>query len=121
VEQFFHKHLVKFTMIVTLPLWLAFLFSTRTEASGYASYKHELPLADYKLQADINHLRIGYRFDNRMYIEAGAMTGGTGIEMGYKFKKGNWIVKGKFEGTDTTQRDYFKSKVETEIIYTFGG
>jgi hypothetical protein len=55
-----------------------------------------------------------------MYIEAGAMTGGTGIEMGYKFTKGNWLVKGKFEGTDTTQRDYFKSKIETEVIYKFG-
>ena len=96
------------------------VYSTSSPADAYAGFKNEVPFKNLKAQSDINHLRLGYKFDNSLYIEAGAMTGGTGIEMGYKFKKGNWTIKGKFEGTDTSQRDYFKSKIETEVIYKFG-
>ena len=107
--------------ILTLAVILVLAFFTNNaKASGYAGFKYEIPYKDLTKQTEIHHLRLGYKFDNSMYIEAGAMTGGTGIEMGYKFKKGNWLVKGKFEGTDTTQRDYFKSKIETEVIYKFG-
>jgi len=31
----------------------------------------------------------------------------------------NLIIKGKFEGADSDERDYIKSKLETEIRYTF--
>ena len=87
---------------IHLPLIIILaVYSSSNSADAYAGFKYEIPY-------------------NSMYIEAGAMTGGTGIEMGYKFTKGNWLVKGKFEGTDTTQRDYFKSKIETEVIYKFG-
>lgn len=99
---------------------LLILFTGGASADVYAGFKYEIPYKDLTKQTEIHHLRLGYKFDNSMYIEAGAMTGGTGIEMGYKFTKGNWLVKGKFEGTDTTQRDYFKSKIETEVIYKFG-
>ena len=106
---------------IHLPLIIILaVYSSSNSADAYAGFKYEIPYKDLTKQTEINHLRLGYKFDNSMYIEAGAMTGGTGIEMGYKFKKGNWLVKGKFEGTDTTQRDYFKSKIETEVIYKFG-
>ncbi len=48
------------------------------------------------------------------------MTHGSSMEMGYKFKKNGWTIKGKFEGQDSNKRDYFKSKIQTEIRYTFG-
>ena len=40
--------------------------------------------------------------------------------VGYKFSRGNWTIKGKWEGTDSHQRDTFNSKLETEIRFTFG-
>ena len=55
-----------------------------------------------------------------MYVEAGPMTNGNSFEMGYKFKRGNWTFKGKFEGKDKNTKDFIGSKVETEIRYTFG-
>ena len=48
------------------------------------------------------------------------MSHGTSYEAGYKFSKGNWTIKGKWEGTDSNQRDTFNSKLETEIRFTFG-
>ena len=55
-----------------------------------------------------------------MYVEAGPMTDGKSFEMGYKFKRGNWTIKGKVESKDRKNRDFIGSKVETEIRYTFG-
>ena len=54
------------------------------------------------------------------YVEGGAMSHGSSYEAGYKFKKGKWTIKGKWEGSDSSKRDYFKSKIETELRYTFG-
>lgn len=89
-------------------------------ANTYLEFKNELPFRDTTSQDQTNHLRLGYKFDNSFYIEAGRMTHGSSMEMGYKFKKNGWTIKGKFEGQDSSKRDYFKSKIQTEIRYTFG-
>ena len=72
-----------------------------------------------KSQDVTQHLRLGYKFDNKMYLEAGPMTDGYSFETGYKFKMDNLVIKGKFEGADSDKRDYIKSQLETEIRYTF--
>tara|TARA_R110001592_G_scaffold183051_2_gene426554 strand:- start:109 stop:429 length:321 start_codon:yes stop_codon:yes gene_type:complete len=95
------------------------LVSTEAVAEPYIEYKNELPFKGEKSQDVTQHLRLGYQFDNKMYLEAGPMTDGYGFETGYKFKMDNLIIKGKFEGADSDERDYIKSKLETEIRYTF--
>jgi len=89
-------------------------------ANPYIEFKNELPMRDTTLGTETNHLRLGYKLDNNFYIESGPMTGGYGFETGYKVQKGKWIFKGKFEGSNTNNKDYFKSKLQTEIRYTFG-
>ena len=110
-------HLGLLTLAIILVL--AF-FTTDAKATTYVAYAHELPFEDAKSQAEIHSLRLGY-MANGMYIEAGPMTGGHSMEMGYKVKKGNWIFKTKYESEETKYTTLFKSKIETEVIYKFGG
>ena len=95
------------------------LVSTEAVAEPYVEYKNELPFKGEKSQDVAHHLRLGYQFDNKMYFEAGPMTDGYSFETGYGVKMGNLVIKGKFEGADSDERDYIKSKLETEIRYTF--
>ena len=95
------------------------LVSTEAVAAPYIEYKNELPFKGEKSQDVTQHLRLGYQFDNNIYLEAGPMTDGYGFETGYKFRMDNLVIKGKFEGADSDERDYIKSKLETEIRYTF--
>jgi len=46
MEKFFHKHLIKFTIIVTLPLWIAYAFADNVV--GYT--EHGLPVYESELQ-----------------------------------------------------------------------
>ena len=92
---------------------------TPAQAQGYIAYAHELPFNGTKSQTETHSLRLGYK-TNGMYIEAGPMTGGHSMEMGYKVKKGNWIFKTKYESEETRYTTLFKSKIETEVIYKFG-
>jgi hypothetical protein len=107
------------TSITALIVLLIILFAWPAEAQGYIAYAHELPFEDTTSQPETHSLRLGY-IANGMYIEAGPMTGGHSMEMGYKVKKGNWIFKTKYESEETKYNSMFKSKIESEIIYKFG-
>lgn len=107
------------TSITALIALLLILFAYPVDAQGYIAYAHELPFEDTASQPETHSLRLGY-IANGMYIEAGPMTGGHSMEMGYKVKKGNWIFKTKYEGEETSHISFFKSKIETEVIYKFG-
>ena len=48
---------------------------------------------------------------NNYYLEVGKDSG----EAGYKFKKGNFTLKGKLEST----KNFQKNGLETEVRYTF--
>lgn len=100
-----------------LKLFILLIVLTQSvQASTYIEFKNELPLDnDFRTQKATNHLRLGHKFNNT-YIEFGPMTNGKSIEAGYKFKRNKWTFKGKIESKDTGS---FKSKVETEIRYTF--
>jgi len=89
-------------------------------ANPYLEFKNVVPFRDTYSQPSISHLRLGYKLKNNLYVEGGVMSHGTSYEAGYKFSKGNWTIKGKWEGTDSNQRDTFNSKLETEIRFTFG-
>ena len=89
-------------------------------ANPYLEFKNVVPFRDTYSQTSISHLRLGYKLKNNLYVEGGVMSHGTSYEAGYKFSRGNWTIKGKWEGTDSNQRDTFNSKLETEIRFTFG-
>ena len=107
-------------LITTVLVCMATLLIQSAQANTYIEVKNELPFRDFDSQQDITHLRLGYKFDNNMYVEAGPMTDGKSFEIGYKFKTRNWTFKGKVESKDRNDRDFIGSKVETEIRYTFG-
>ena len=89
---------------------LAFL-SYNVNASPYVEYKNEM-----NKEKTTNHLRLGYKAKNNFYFEIGAMTDGHSYEAGYKFKFDDVTVKGKLETKDAGSA---KTKVETEVRYTF--
>jgi len=89
-------------------------------ANPYLEFKNVVPFRDTYSQPSISHLRLGYKLKNNLYVEGGVMSHGTSYEAGYKFSRGNWTIKGKWEGTDSNQRNTFNSKLETEIRFTFG-
>ena len=85
-------------------------------ADPYIEVKNELKYRDSLYEQAINHIRIGYKGKRNFYVEAGPRTDGTSAELGYKFNKGNFTFKGKWEGSKTED---LKHKVETEVRYTF--
>jgi hypothetical protein len=104
----------------------ASVYAIHLESSPYIEYKNKANIVDepYILNQTIDlndstdHLRLGYKLDNNMYFELGPMTHGQGYELGYKFQRDNWTIKGKIEGNHNTQ-EQFKNKLQTEIRYTF--
>lgn len=107
-------------MKLIIAIMLTSMFIQQAQANTYIEVKNELPFRDFKSQQDVTHYRLGYKFDNNMYVEGGPMTDGKSFEAGYKFTRGNWTFKGKVEAKDRNDRDFIGSKVETEIRYTFG-
>ena len=105
---------MKFIMTILMSIPMTIL------ANPYLEFKNVVPFVDTYSQPSISHLRLGYKLKNNLYVEGGVMSHGTSYEAGYKFSKGNWTIKGKWEGTDSNQRDTFNSKLETEIRFTFG-
>ena len=95
---------LKFVLLVVL---LTTPFAT-PYANPYLELKNTVPFKNHHSETSTSHLRLG------------AMSHGSSYEAGYKFKKGKWTLKGKWEGSDSSKRDYFKSKIETELRYTFG-
>ena len=86
----------------------------------YVELKNVVPFRDSYSQTTTSHLRLGYKLKNNLYVEGGVMSHGTSYEAGYKFSRGNWSIKGKWEGLNSNQRDTFNSKLQTEIRFTFG-
>jgi|TARA_R110002110_G_scaffold22013_9_gene86308 hypothetical protein len=77
----------------------------------YIEYKHE---HKFEEQKDLHHIRLGFRTPKNFYGEIGPRTDGTSAEIGYKFKKGAFTFKGKWESSKT---DKFTHKLETKIRY----
>ena len=99
--------------LLTTTLMLACLL----EANPYIEYKHEHSQKDWEFDKNVQHIRLGYQFENKTYIEAGKMTDGYSWEAGYKLKlSDNLKLKGKIETKDA---GVAKSKIQTEIRYTF--
>ena len=85
-------------------------FATQGEASPYLEYKYKSLLEDPTVKTS-SFTRVGYKFSKNYYMEIGD----DSAEAGYKFKKGNFTLKGKLEST----KDFSKNGLETEIRYTF--
>lgn len=85
-------------------------FATTTEAAPYLEYKYKSLLEDPTVKTS-SFARVGYKFSKNYYMEVGEGS----AEAGYKFKKGNFTLKGKLEST----KDFSKNGLETEIRYTF--
>ena len=49
MEEFFHKHLIKFTIIVTLPLWVAWAFAD--EIVGYTEHGISVTKNDIEIKS----------------------------------------------------------------------
>ena len=65
-----------------------------------------------------SHDRLGHKWKNNFYFEAGPRTSGFSAEAGYKFKiSPKFVLKGKIESNKT---DTWKHGLETELRYTFG-
>jgi hypothetical protein len=111
-----------------LTIAIALISSTvMADPRYYTEYKNTMGFidTDYVHNSSVNDLRLGVKFDNNMYIEAGASERdgniGTGFEAGYKFKFDAFEVKGKVEDR---QMDHIGSgtwvgKIETEVRYYF--
>ena len=107
--------------VILAAVLLTFAGAAVAETQPYVEYKNEYKWVDGRHDVNIDHLRLGLKFDN-FYIETGAATStfGTGFssEIGYKFKfKERWELKGKWEGVETNP--LLKHKLETEIRYYF--
>jgi len=94
---------------------LAVFASSQAFANPYIEYKNELKYTDSTYKKTISHIRLGYKTKNNFYFEAGKRTEGTSGEIGYKIKRKNWVLKGKWEASHTDALDH---KLETEIRYT---
>ena len=85
-------------------------------AEPYVEYKSELKYKDTNFRKDIHHFRIGYQTKKNFYFEAGPRSNGSSAEVGYKFEKGPFTIKGMWEGSKTDSLDH---KLETEVRYTW--
>ena len=79
---------------------------------GMASQLAAAPYIEYKNEVEL-------KYDNyvKKFIELGVMSEyGKAGEIGYKFNKDSWTFKGKWELKNHLEH---KSKIQTEIRYTF--
>jgi len=94
-----------------------------SSADLYVEYKNELPIVPV-IGKEVHHLRIGTTKSYKgltMYVEGGGMSNGYSYETGYKYKIGQWTIKGKYENKNTSSVPFGvgKSKLQTEVRYTF--
>jgi len=98
---------------------LVTLMSVSAFAGPYVQLKNKVKFTEFSdatFSGSTSHFRLGYK-GKSTYIEAGAMTGGSSVEAGYKFKFGNgFSIKGKIESTNV---DDWKHGFETKIRYSF--
>ena len=84
-------------------------------AEFYGEYRGDLKFSASDLDQSINHLRVGYRFENNVYVDLGPRNDGTSLEVGYRYNFGDgWAIKGKWEGSDVGN---LMHKLETELRY----
>lgn len=100
---------------------LVFIFSSAlANAEQYLEIKTETSYKGFSRGDTTTHVRLGSEKTltrGKIYIEAGHMSDGHSFEAGYKYKWDNrLVIKGKYEGKKVNQT---KSKLETEIRYTF--
>jgi len=104
------------TIMLTL-----FVFGVQTHP--YIEIKTEHTFKDFATKDQVSHTRFGYEKKtlngNKVYVEAGHMTGGSSWEAGYNTRLSDTLtIKGKVEskrerGTETN------TKLETEIRFTW--
>lgn len=101
---------------------LLLLFPLSAVAGPYLEIKSEVEYKDFSIKDQTNHTRFGYEKKNvlgNVYFEAGHMTGGSSWEAGYKSRLSETLtVKGKLEGKRERGLQS-KTKLETEIRYTW--
>jgi len=101
---------------------LLLLFPLSAVAGPYIEIKSEVEYKDFSIKDQTNHTRFGYEKKNvlgNVYFEAGHMTGGSSWEAGYKTRLSDTlVVKGKLEGKRERGLQS-KTKLETEIRYTW--
>jgi hypothetical protein len=91
-------------------LTIAILITPTLQADPYLEYKYK-SLLESPTTKTSSFTRVGYKFSKNYYLEVGKDSG----EAGYKFKKGNFTLKGKLEST----KNFQKNGLETEVRYTF--
>lgn len=92
-------------------------YSVSKLGGTYLEYKSEAKFRNSNHTSSVDHLRVGYQFDNNFYFEAGPRTDGASGEIGYKYRfSDKWSFKGKWEGHDT---DRLTHKIECELRYRF--
>jgi|TARA_R110000744_G_scaffold313464_1_gene420648 hypothetical protein len=93
------------------------VLSTSVLAAPYVEYSNQQRYTDLDYSGEYNHVRIGYKADNGIYLEAGRDQDGNAFETGYSFNFNKRLsINGKWEGSNT---DKLRHSVETEIRYTF--
>ena len=102
---------------------LCTLAACSTKANPYIEIKSEVTYKDFSSTDAVNHTRFGYEkkslTGNKIYFEGGHMTGGSSWEAGYKTRLSDTLViKGKLEGKRERGLQS-KTKLETEIRYTW--
>ena len=103
-------------LIVLIAIVLSGFF-TGAIAAPYVEYSNQQRYTDLDYSGEYNHVRIGYKADNGIYLEAGRDQDGNAFETGYNFNFNKRLsINGKWEGSNT---DKLRHSVETEIRYTF--
>jgi hypothetical protein len=87
-------------------------------SAPYAEYRNDAKFSESSFDKAVNYLRVGYKFKNNIYFEAGPKTHGSSAEVGYSFKLSDvWGIKGKWEAGDTGSLAH---KLETEVRAQLG-
>jgi|DEB0MinimDraft_6_1074348.scaffolds.fasta_scaffold00008_9 hypothetical protein len=82
MEEFFHKHIIKFTIIVTLPLWVAWAFADDT-VIGYT--EHGIPVTKDALEINtFNYTRVrGWEYNDEENILTLRFANNKKIDVGF--------------------------------------
>ena len=96
-----------------------YALSVEASAKTYIEWKNQAKFLNLNESIETtDHLRLGHKWKNNFYFEAGPRTSGFSAEAGYKIKiLPKFVLKGKIESNKT---DTWKHGLETELRYTFG-
>ena len=83
-----------------LVIVLIAILSTSAFAAPYVEYSNQQRYTDLDYSGEYNHVRIGYKADNGIYLEAGRDQDGNAFETGYNFNFNKRLsINGKWEGS----------------------